>query len=201
MEKAGWHDTHLDLSERGGGYFGYWAIEAAAIAYLRGLADAPLREHIVYPKDLVDFARTFEELPKSTPVATGRQAVRTGRSARKPASGRHRGTTCPACWCSRVNACPRSSHQTRAGHIVRSQHSGSLNAKHELHAASAADNARLPLTSTNLFPDHWKAVSTLPCDGLPQSGCRRLPSHSMSLKAMPSVACQKHLFGRLATAA
>ncbi|RQP34998.1 PoNe immunity protein domain-containing protein [Burkholderia ubonensis] len=78
MEKAGWHDTHLDLSERGGGYFGYWAIEAAAIAYLRGLDDAPLREHIVYPKDLVDFARTFEELPKSTPVPTGPQAVRTG---------------------------------------------------------------------------------------------------------------------------
>ncbi|WP_321807798.1 PoNe immunity protein domain-containing protein [Burkholderia sp. BCC1993] len=78
MKSVGWHDSHLDLSERGGGYFGYWAVEAAAVAYLRGLDDTPLREQAVYPKDLVDFARTFEELPKSTPAPAGPQPVRTG---------------------------------------------------------------------------------------------------------------------------
>ncbi|EDT39021.1 PoNe immunity protein domain-containing protein [Burkholderia ambifaria] len=61
MSGVGWHDSHLDLSEDWGLYFGYWAIEAAALAYLLELDDASLHKHIVYPKDLVDFARTFQE--------------------------------------------------------------------------------------------------------------------------------------------
>ncbi len=73
-----WHDSHLDLSERKGLYFGYWAIEAAALAYLLELDDTSLREHIVYPKDLVDFARSFREnAPRQTPPA-GPVTVRTG---------------------------------------------------------------------------------------------------------------------------
>ncbi|MFM0491869.1 DUF1911 domain-containing protein [Paraburkholderia sp. SIMBA_061] len=65
MKLAPWHDAHLDLSESGGAYFGYWAIEAAAVAYLRELDDTCLRRHLVYPKDLVDFAR---EVGKRTPT-------------------------------------------------------------------------------------------------------------------------------------
>ncbi len=78
MSSVDWHDSHLDLSEERGLYFGYWAIEAAALAYLLELDDASLREHIVYPKDLGDFARSFQEnAPRETPPP-GPVTVRTG---------------------------------------------------------------------------------------------------------------------------
>jgi hypothetical protein len=78
MSSVDWYDSHLDLSEERGLYFGYWAIEAAALAYLLELDDTPLREHIVYPKDLVDFARSFQEgAPRQAPP-TGPVTVRTG---------------------------------------------------------------------------------------------------------------------------
>lgn len=80
MSGVGWHDSHLDLSEKGGLYFGYWAIEAAALAYLLELDDTSLHGHIVYPKDLVDFARNFIEPAKPAPEQVGRQAVRTGQT-------------------------------------------------------------------------------------------------------------------------
>lgn len=60
MSGVDWHDSHIDLSKRMGLNFGYWAIEAAAIAFLLNLDDTKLREHIVYPKDLVDFARGLD---------------------------------------------------------------------------------------------------------------------------------------------
>ena len=50
-----WHDTHK-MEE--GLYFGYWAIEAAAYVYLLDLDDSEI-SHMVYPKDLVKFAREF----------------------------------------------------------------------------------------------------------------------------------------------
>ena len=50
-----WHDTHK-MEE--GLYFGYWAIEAAAYVYLLDLDDSEI-SHLVYPKDLVKFAREF----------------------------------------------------------------------------------------------------------------------------------------------
>ncbi len=78
MSSVDWHDSHLDLSEERGLYFGYWAIEAAALAYLLELDDTSLREHIVYPKDLVDFARSVQEsAPRETPPA-GPVTVRSG---------------------------------------------------------------------------------------------------------------------------
>ncbi|MBW3510660.1 PoNe immunity protein domain-containing protein [Janthinobacterium sp. NKUCC06_STL] len=66
MKNAGWHDSHLDVREDGGAYFGYWAIEAAAIVYLYNIKDSSFRNHIVYPKDLVDFARQFDKQAIST---------------------------------------------------------------------------------------------------------------------------------------
>lgn len=80
MSSVDWHDSHLDLSEERGLYFGYWAIEAAALAYLLELDDTSLHKHVVYPKDLVHFARNFAEPPKSSPAAAVRQAVRTGQT-------------------------------------------------------------------------------------------------------------------------
>ena len=60
MRGAGWYDSHKRQSTEGtAGYFGYWAFEAAAIAYLYEVDDTPFRDHLVYPKDLADFARSI----------------------------------------------------------------------------------------------------------------------------------------------
>lgn len=61
LAKAPWHDSHLGMAaDTTGGYFGYWAIEAGAVAYLMSIDDSSFREHLVYPKDLVDFARAMD---------------------------------------------------------------------------------------------------------------------------------------------
>lgn len=53
-----WHDTHLSMTEEGGSYFGYWVIEAAAVAYLYNIDDSEI-SHMVYPRDLVEYARSY----------------------------------------------------------------------------------------------------------------------------------------------
>ncbi|UVM47796.1 DUF1911 domain-containing protein [Pseudomonas sp. B21-015] len=53
--QAPWHDTHLQ--GEGGSYVGYWAIEAGAIAFLYDIDDSKI-DHMVYPKDLVEYARS-----------------------------------------------------------------------------------------------------------------------------------------------
>ncbi|KVV59324.1 hypothetical protein WK92_11145 [Burkholderia ubonensis] len=78
MSDVPWHDSHLNLSNEWGLYFGYWAIEAAALSYILELDDTSLRKHIVYPKALVDFARTFKESTQSTTVSVAPATVRTG---------------------------------------------------------------------------------------------------------------------------
>lgn len=54
-----WHDTHLTMTETDGAYFGYWALEAAAIAYLYDIDDSAV-DHMVYPRDLIEYARAFD---------------------------------------------------------------------------------------------------------------------------------------------
>lgn len=54
FKQAPWHDTHHQGEE--GNYVGYWAIEAGAIAYLYDIDDSAI-DHMVYPKDLVAYAR------------------------------------------------------------------------------------------------------------------------------------------------
>ena len=49
------YQTHRDPEQNG--YCGYWAFEAAAIAYLDDLDDTELRKSPYYPKDMVDWAR------------------------------------------------------------------------------------------------------------------------------------------------
>lgn len=61
MKNAVWHDSHLNMNEVGtAGYFGYWAIEAAAMAYLLNVNDEKFRQYAIYPADLVDFAKGFK---------------------------------------------------------------------------------------------------------------------------------------------
>jgi len=61
MKPCYWHGTHTD--GEGSSYFGYWAFEAALVTYLWDIDDSSYRDHLVYPKDLVDFAR--ENVPHS----------------------------------------------------------------------------------------------------------------------------------------
>lgn len=65
FEQAPWHDSHLDGEE--GSYVGYWAFEAGAIAFLYGIDDSQI-DHMVYPKDLVAYARNFTPPSGSTQI-------------------------------------------------------------------------------------------------------------------------------------
>ncbi|MBX8488104.1 PoNe immunity protein domain-containing protein [Pseudomonas cichorii] len=56
--QTNWHDSHLDIEGDDGNYVGYWAFEAAAIAFLYGIDDSKV-DHMVYPKDLVEYARSY----------------------------------------------------------------------------------------------------------------------------------------------
>lgn len=56
FKQPSWHDTHHQGEE--GNYVGYWAIEAGAIAFLYGIDDSKI-DHMVYPKDLVEYARNY----------------------------------------------------------------------------------------------------------------------------------------------
>ena len=57
FEGVPWHDGHLVQKEHQQPYEGYWAFEAAAICVLHGIDDSSFRDHLVYPKDLADWAR------------------------------------------------------------------------------------------------------------------------------------------------
>ncbi|MBE3026923.1 PoNe immunity protein domain-containing protein [Janthinobacterium sp. GW458P] len=86
MKKAPWHDSHLSMSAEGcGAYFGYWAIEAAAAAYLLELDDRSFREHIVYPKDLVDYARKLDK--QAGPMSTAPEKLRVEGGSPCPQAG------------------------------------------------------------------------------------------------------------------
>ena len=55
MKDCYWHGTHTD--KEGSSYFGYWAFEAALVTVLWNIDDSGYRDHLVYPKDLTDWAR------------------------------------------------------------------------------------------------------------------------------------------------
>lgn len=66
MKGTGWYNAHKGMTDEGGGYFGYWAWEAGAIAYLHNIDDSTI-DSVYYPKDLVAFARSVPAPPSSTP--------------------------------------------------------------------------------------------------------------------------------------
>ena len=69
FEGVPWHNGHLVVTEEYSAYEGYWAFEAAAVCILLGLDDAPFRDHMVYPKDLADWARAHNVLKAIAPEA------------------------------------------------------------------------------------------------------------------------------------
>lgn len=75
-----WHDAHLrvgDIPEKPhwANYYGYWAFEAGALSYLYELDDTPWRDHMLYPKDLVDWARSQGRPEKPQPDPPKRQVL------------------------------------------------------------------------------------------------------------------------------
>ncbi|WP_425251901.1 PoNe immunity protein domain-containing protein [Janthinobacterium sp. NFX145] len=65
-----WHDEHLHINEEGySGYYGYWAFEAGATVYLLDLDDSSIN-HLVYPKDLVDYGRKLRKENRYTSLHT-----------------------------------------------------------------------------------------------------------------------------------
>ncbi|MFJ2536463.1 PoNe immunity protein domain-containing protein [Pseudomonas sp. NPDC087614] len=62
FEQAPWHDSHKQGDE--GSYCGYWALEAGAVAFLYGIDDRNI-DHMVYPKELVEYARNHQVSNKS----------------------------------------------------------------------------------------------------------------------------------------
>ena len=70
-----WHDGHLVVTDEYSNYEGYWAFEAAAICVLYGIDDSSFRDHLVYPKDLADWAREHKVVERLKPGA-GAKALR-----------------------------------------------------------------------------------------------------------------------------
>ena len=84
-EGAPWHNAHMRIGENEelpdwANYYGYFAWEAGAIAYLYELDDSAYRDHILYPKDLVDWACKQGPVPKTYTASIAANA--TGLSAR-----------------------------------------------------------------------------------------------------------------------
>jgi len=65
MEGARWYDAHRNIVDDNAAYYGYWAFEAGATAYLLDLDDSQI-DHMIYPKDLVAYGRKLREEDRYT---------------------------------------------------------------------------------------------------------------------------------------
>lgn len=66
-------------------FYGYWSWEAAAVTWLLNIDDCSYRNKSFYPRDLVDFARTYAAAPNAaTPDATPVQEPRLRVEAGQP---------------------------------------------------------------------------------------------------------------------
>lgn len=79
-----WHDGHLRIRGTEGDYFGYWAFEAGAVALLCDIDDSGI-DHLVYPKDLVIWARDNKALSEED--SQGRTHLRCLGGQRCPKAG------------------------------------------------------------------------------------------------------------------
>jgi Domain of unknown function (DUF1911)/Domain of unknown function (DUF1910) len=70
FEGVPWHNGHLKGTDEYMPYWGYWAFEAAAICLIHNIDDSSFRDHIVYPKDLADWARANNSLAHLKPGAS-----------------------------------------------------------------------------------------------------------------------------------
>jgi hypothetical protein len=68
-KKAHFWGKHEMISDDFSPYSGYWAMCSAAFTYLYKIDDSSYRDDIIYPKDMVDFARSMP--PNSTFTGDG----------------------------------------------------------------------------------------------------------------------------------
>lgn len=61
--KAGFWGKHEKIKPELSPYFGYWAMCAGAFTYLLGIDDSSYRDEEVYPRDMVDYARSLPRRP------------------------------------------------------------------------------------------------------------------------------------------
>lgn len=96
--RAFFFGKHEKIEEDFSPYFGYWAMCAAAFTYLYDIDDTSYRNELVYPKDLVDYARSvprravdFDDGTQLLRVAGGQACPREGAwfSPAKMGSARH----------------------------------------------------------------------------------------------------------------
>jgi Domain of unknown function (DUF1911) len=73
FEGQPWHNGHLVVTDEYSNYEGYWAFEAAAVCVIHGIDDTSFRDHLVYPKDLADWARANQSLARLKPGAVVEQ--------------------------------------------------------------------------------------------------------------------------------
>lgn len=64
FEGVPWHNGHLKGGDDFMPYYGYWSFEAAAVCLIHGIDDSSFREHLVYPKDLADWAHANHSLAR-----------------------------------------------------------------------------------------------------------------------------------------
>lgn len=60
---AGFWGKHEQIDDTFSPYFGYWAMCAAAFSYLYNIDDSSYRDELVYPRDLVEYARSKPRAP------------------------------------------------------------------------------------------------------------------------------------------
>lgn len=78
FKKAPWYDSHLSIDGEDGSYSGYWAFEAGAVAFLLNIDDSQI-DHMVYPKDLVAYARTLRPTSnRPGPIHAGQPCPHSG---------------------------------------------------------------------------------------------------------------------------
>ncbi|PQO91914.1 hypothetical protein C5614_25345 [Massilia phosphatilytica] len=65
--KVGFWGKHEKITPECSPYFGYWAMCAGAYTYLLGLDDSSYRDEEVYPRDMVDYARSQPRRPVKLP--------------------------------------------------------------------------------------------------------------------------------------
>jgi Domain of unknown function (DUF1911) len=83
FEGVPWHNGHLVVTPEYMAYEGYWAFEAAAVCVIHNIDDSTFRDHIVYPKDLADWARENKVMDKIKPAA-GAKPFRLRCEAKQP---------------------------------------------------------------------------------------------------------------------
>lgn len=82
---AAFYGKHEEIEPDFSPYVGYWALCAAAFSYLYDIDDKTYRDEIVYPKDLVDYARSVPRQPAL--LQSGDQMLRVPGGLTCPRSG------------------------------------------------------------------------------------------------------------------